>query len=85
MSQLEKLIELMLRLPPEARIEDVRKLYIYYGWEERLGGKHSTIFVSPEGFTRPIPTVSGRTVKKTYLKLMIADLGLEAPHENDEE
>ena len=63
MSQLEKLIELMLRLPPEARIEDVRKLYIYYGWEERLGGKHSTIFVSPEGFTRPIPTVSGRTDK----------------------
>jgi predicted RNA binding protein YcfA (HicA-like mRNA interferase family) len=82
MSQLEKLIELMLRLPPEVRIEDIRKLYLFFGWEERTGGKHSTLFVSPDGRTQTVPTKGGRKVKTTYLKRMIEDLDLEAYYEN---
>lgn len=84
MAALCKLIALMLRLPPEARVEDVAKLYRAFSWKEHTGGKHSAIFVSPdEKKTRAVPTKSGRMVKTMYLKLMVKDLELKEYYEQN--
>ena len=77
MSKIQKLIAKLKLLPPEAHIDDVVKIYLYFGWTFRPGGKHTNILVSPDQTrTRAVPTISGKRVKTQYVKIMIDDLGL---------
>jgi predicted RNA binding protein YcfA (HicA-like mRNA interferase family) len=76
-AKIKKLIEKLLLLPPQADIDDVIKLYLFFGWTFRQGGKHNNILVSPDQTrTRAVPTIGGRKVKTHYVKTMIEDLGL---------
>jgi predicted RNA binding protein YcfA (HicA-like mRNA interferase family) len=77
MSKIKKLISQLLLLPVTADVDDVIKIYLYFGWTLRAGGKHSNILVSPDQKrTRAVPTISGRHVKSHYIKTMIEDLSL---------
>lgn len=77
MAKIKKLIAQLLLLPVTADIDDVIKIYLYFGWTLRAGGKHTNILVSPDQTkTRPIPTISGRHVKTHYIKMLIEDLSL---------
>ena len=77
MAKIKKLIAQFLLLPITADIDDVIKIYMYFGWTLRAGGKHNNILVSPDQTkTRPIPTISGRHVKTHYIKMLIEDLSL---------
>ncbi len=90
MSKIRKLIEKLLLLPTSTDIEDVIKIYLFFGWTLRAGGKHTNILVSSDQTkTRAVlaakdstfglaalPTISGRHVKTHYVKTMIEDLGL---------
>ena len=90
MAKIKKLIAQLLLLPVTADIDDVIKIYLYFGWTLRAGGKHNNILVSPDQTkTRPIlaakdstfglaalPTISGRHVKTHYIKMLIEDLSL---------
>ncbi len=77
MSKIRKLIEKLLLLPTNTDIDDVIKIYLFFGWTLRTGGKHTNILVSPDQTrTRAVPTISGRHVKTHYVKAMIEDLGL---------
>jgi len=81
MSQPEKLIEKMRRLPPEMRYEEVAKVLEAYGWEEvRSSGSHHA-FRHPDGRTTIVPKVGGQFVKTTYLKQVLKLIGEELGHE----
>jgi predicted RNA binding protein YcfA (HicA-like mRNA interferase family) len=70
-SRLEKLIQQFFQEPPEVRVEDARKILEFLGYEERRGGKHACIFRHPNGDMQTVPTVSGRKVKRTYVKKIV--------------
>ncbi len=82
-SRLCKLIETLLRLPPEAKFKDVEKILEEFGWElNRTRGSHH-VFTKPGRRPLTVPTVKGRTVKTTYLKKLIELLELEEYHEQN--
>lgn len=82
-SRLCKLIETLLRLPPEAKFRDVEKVLAEFGWElKRTSGSHN-IFRDAKGRMLTVPTVKGRTVKTTYLKQVVELLELEEYHEQN--
>lgn len=67
MSRLEKLIERLLREPPDVRVEDIRRVLEWLGYKEHRGGKHVHVFRHLNGDKQTIPTVGGRKVKRTYV------------------
>ncbi len=71
MSKLEKLIEKMRRLPPEANYEDVVQVLIAYGFEEeRSSGSHH-VFRHKDKRTITVPKVGGQKVKRIYIKQIL--------------
>ncbi|MGI8554703.1 MAG: type II toxin-antitoxin system HicA family toxin [Dehalococcoidia bacterium] len=77
MSQREKLIERIRARPPEADFEDVRRLLELYGYEIKPGKHKHFAFRKPGYPTITVPTVSGRSVKRTYLDQICGMLGLD--------
>lgn len=82
MSKICKLIEAMLRLPPEVRFSDVESLLRRFGWTlDHETGSHG-IFTPPgTGPHLNIPKVGGRMVKKTYLVKLAERLELREYYE----
>ena len=82
MSKFCKLIEAMLRLPPEVRFDDVRTLLERFGWTlDRQTGSHA-IFSPPDGgFPETVPLKGGQMVKKTYLAKLTHRLELKDYYE----
>lgn len=73
MSRREKLIQKVCGLPPEADADDVVALLKECGWAfDRQRGSHM-IFIKQGGDLLSVPLVSGRRVKRLYLK-QICDL-----------
>lgn len=71
MSQLEKLIEKMRRLPPQMRYEEVARVLEALGFVEvRSSGSHH-IFRHPDGRKQIVPKHKGQVVKATYLKQVL--------------
>jgi predicted RNA binding protein YcfA (HicA-like mRNA interferase family) len=71
MSQLEKLIEKMRRLPPQMRYEEVARVLEALGFEAvRSSGSHH-IFRHPDGRMLTVPKHKGQVVKATYLKQVL--------------
>ena len=77
MSRRERLLKKVCGLPPEADANDVVALLQECGWTfDRQRGSHM-IFVKPGETPLSVPLVSGRRVKRIYLKKIceLLDLG----------
>jgi predicted RNA binding protein YcfA (HicA-like mRNA interferase family) len=77
MSKAEKRLEELLKFPPEMRFEDVRAILEVHGFTlTQSKGSHNRFSKTGE---QPIdvPSVNGRFVKRTYLKLIAKRLSLE--------
>ena len=71
MSQFEKLLEKMRRLPPEMTYSDVERVLIAFGWQERASGGSSHHMFCKGGKHVAIPKKGGKVVKTTYLKMVL--------------
>ena len=77
MSRLGKLVEQLLREPPEVRFEDIYYLLTAFGFEEkRSKGSHHT-FRNADGIKITVPKKGGKMVKRTYVQQIVALLKLE--------
>jgi len=77
MSKRERLIKKVCGLPPDADADDVVALLKECGWLfDRQRGSHM-IFIKQDEMPLSIPLVSGRRVKRIYLKKIceLLDLG----------
>lgn len=78
LSQIDKLVAKLKARPPEASFADVEAVLAAYGWEKRrTKGSHHTYRKPGEAELLTIPTVGGRTVKRTYLDKVCEMLGLD--------
>lgn len=83
MANLCKLIDRLLRLPPEADFSDVQKVLEDFGWtHDRTRGSHHS-FTKDRHHPITVPTVSGTKVKRTYIKKIAEELGLEDYYEEN--
>ncbi len=80
MATILKIIERMLRLPPEMRFEDVIKVLKHFGWRlKNVIGSHFTYYKS--GYM-PFTVVKHKNkVKRGYIKKAIDRLNLEEWYE----
>jgi len=81
-SSVIKLVERILRRPPEVDFRDVERLLKEFGYESRSPRRGSHyVFVKP--YERPItvPTLKGRKVKRAYIDLVIDRLNLKEWYE----
>jgi predicted RNA binding protein YcfA (HicA-like mRNA interferase family) len=77
MSRLGKLVEQLLREPPEVRFEDIYYLLTAFGFEEkRSKGSHHT-FRNADGIKITVPKKGGKMVKRTYVQQIVTLLKLE--------
>lgn len=77
MSKLEKLIDKLLRDPPELSYDDVYYILSNYGFEEvSAKGSHHT-FRNSKGQKITVPKKGGKIVKRTYLKQIVILLKLD--------
>lgn len=77
MSRRERLRKKVCGLPPEADADDVIALLELCGWtRDRQRGSHM-IFIKQGEDLLSIPLVSGRRVKRTYLKKVCELLDLD--------
>lgn len=77
MSRRERLIKKVCGLPPEADANDVVALLEELGWAfDRQRGSHM-IFIKQDEDLLSIPLVSGRRVKRIYLKKICALLDVD--------
>jgi predicted RNA binding protein YcfA (HicA-like mRNA interferase family) len=77
MSRLGKLVDQLLREPPEVRFKDIYYLLTAFGFEEkRSKGSHHT-FRNADGIKITVPKKGGKMVKRTYVQQIVALLKLE--------
>lgn len=66
MTRRDKLVERIVRRPPDASFEDVRHVFVMYGWTHaRTKGSHAS-FTKIGERTQVIPVHGGR-VRRIYL------------------
>lgn len=76
MGKLEKLIDKLLRDPPELSYDDVYYILTNFGFKEvSTKGSHHT-FRNNQGQKITVPKKGGKTVKRTYLKQIVILLNL---------
>ncbi len=76
MGKLEKLIDKLLRDPPELSYDDVDYILTNFGFKEvSTKGSHHT-FRNNQGQKITVPKKGGKTVKRTYLKQIVMLLKL---------
>ncbi len=76
MSKLEKLIEQLLRYPPEVRFDDVEYVLTAFGFvEKRSKGSHHT-FRNAAGLKITVPKKGGKMVKGVYVQQIVSLLNL---------
>lgn len=82
MTRRDKLVERIVRRPPDASFEDVRQVFVMYGWiYARTKGSHAS-FTKPGERTQVIPVHGGR-VRRVYLDRVCEVLGLGDDEAND--
>lgn len=78
MTQLEKLVAKLKARPPEARVSDVVKVLLAFGWELRSQeGSHMSFRKPGDPRLLTISTVGGKKVKAVYLDKVCDYLGLD--------
>jgi len=75
MAKADRVLERLRRLPPEMDFSEIETLLLARGWGMRQGGKPSHwMLTSPTGAYLTIATVRGRSVKRTYLRMILREL-----------
>lgn len=75
MAKADRVLERLRRLPPEMPFSEIETLLRSRGWTIRQGGKPSHwVLTSPAGAYLTIATVHGRSVKRTYLRMILREL-----------
>lgn len=77
MSKIEKLIEKIIRLPPEMDLKEVKKILEYFGWNYESFGKGSHIKFNKKGEYPLITSIHKGKVKREFLKDIVRVLNLE--------
>ena len=81
MAAILKIIERMLRLPPEMRFEDAVKVLEHFGWTlKKIRGSH--FGYSRRGYHITVVKHKNK-IKKIYIKKIIEILNLEEWYEED--
>ncbi|MDM7325203.1 MAG: type II toxin-antitoxin system HicA family toxin [Thermus sp.] len=74
MGRKRKLLESLLRLPPEMRYEEVEMVLTTFGFKPvRFRGSHHQ-FRHPGGVMLTVPKMGGQVVKRSYLKQVVPAL-----------
>lgn len=77
MGKLEKLIDKLLRYPPELSYDDVHYILTNFGFQEVSSkGSHHT-FRNNKGQKITVPKKGGKIVKRIYLKQIVFLLKLD--------
>lgn len=77
MTNVQRAIERIKRRPPDAAFEDVRLVLEHHDWRlQRRRGSHASFRRGKGDGTIVVPLVSGRTVKRVYLSMIIERLEL---------
>lgn len=77
MSRRRKLVERLLRQPPDVAYDDVEALLRMFGWfPARTSGSHVT-FIKEGEHPIGVPKYRGRRVKGTYVRVIIERLRLD--------
>ena len=80
-----ELVERFLYEQNTIDIDDVRRLLDSFGYTERRKPGSECIFHKKGGYPINVPTVQGRHVKSTYVKLIVKQLSLEEWYERNKE
>lgn len=84
MSQLIKLVRLVLSCPSKTSFEEVKRLLEAFDFQEvRSNGSHS-MFRHEDKRMISVPKKSGKKVKRVYIKQVIQLLKLEDWHDQEE-
>lgn len=81
MSRWRKLLERFLFRPETIDIAEIRLLLKRLGYQEKTGRGSHCIFRKDGSYPVCVPTVSGRHVKKEYVKRLSVILNLEEKYE----
>lgn len=84
MAALRKLVERLLAEPPDVSFAELQTLLGAFGYKERLTKSSHHVFVRLGHPIITVPTVSGRRVKRTYVRKINNLLGLEEWYEKGE-
>lgn len=77
-----KIVEKMLRCPPEMRVDEVKKVLEFFGWQQRnRKGSHIIYCKGLEELV--IVERKGRFIKRIYIKRVIDMLSLEEWYEEN--
>lgn len=71
----DRILERLRREPPEMTFADIETLLVALGWTVKEGKSSHVVLVSPRKSTITIATVKGRTIKRTYLRLILKEIG----------
>ncbi len=84
MGRREKLLDKLLRRPPEAEYADIRLLLEWHGFEVANSDGSHLIFRHPDGRMLTVPTVKRRKVKRAYVTRALQIVGVDDSGDNGE-
>lgn len=86
MKRIEKIVQAFLRRRPEADYSDVEFLLLEFGFIRNRQSASHVIFKNRPGLQPPhisVPLVSGRKVKRHYIRMLVILLDLETWNEKN--
>lgn len=74
MARADRILERLLRLPPEMKYSEIEILLTGLGWTIRQGEGSHLILRTPMNKPITISTVKGRAVKRRYLRMIVNEI-----------
>lgn len=83
MVKVRKLVEKMLRLPPEMRFDEVTKVLKWFGWQLDRSTPGSHFVYLKEGFPQITVAKKHKKLKRGYIREIVEILNLEEWYEQN--
>lgn len=74
MANSDRILERLRREPPEMTFSEIQTLLTALGWTVERAKSSHVMLVSPQKSTITIATVKGRTIKRTYLRMILKEI-----------
>lgn len=74
MAEADKILERLLRLPPEMKVSEIETLVTSLGWTIRQGKSSHIGLIPPSNQPNTIATVKGRMIKRMYLRMIVDEI-----------
>lgn len=74
MAEADKILERLLRLPPEMKVSEIETLVTSLGWTIRQGKSSHIGLTPPSNQPNTIATVKGRMIKRMYLRMIVDEI-----------